>query len=85
MPMPGRMSVAAIGAVRPGTPSLATRTALAPAEWAFCAFCNVTQVPRRRSTTAPRGKPAKSDASQPLEGEAGSTGTTCAVALPLPE
>jgi hypothetical protein len=41
MPMPGRTSVAAIGAVRPGPPSFATSTALAPPAFALRAFSNM--------------------------------------------
>ena len=61
MPMPGRTRVASTGAVRPGVPSLAMRTALAPAAFAFRAFSNMKQEPRRTSATAPRGKPAKAE------------------------
>jgi hypothetical protein len=85
MPMPGRTSVAAIGAVRPGTPSLAMRTALAPADLAFWAFWVKKHVPRLKSATAPRGKAAKSEGSQPLVAESGSTGATWPVTVPLPE
>jgi hypothetical protein len=85
IPMPGRTRVAAIGAVRPGTPSLAIRTAPAPAALAFRAFKNMKQVPRRRRATAPRGKSAKSDDSQPLVAESGSTGAIGPVIVPPPE
>ena len=43
------------------------------------------QPPRLIRATAPTGKPAKSDSSQPLEVPVKSTGTTCAVRLPPPE
>jgi hypothetical protein len=85
MPMPGPTSVPRIGAVRPGTPSFAMRTAAAPAAFAFRAFSEKKHVPRRRRATAPRGKPAKCERSQPLEAEAGSTGAICALTAPPPE
>jgi hypothetical protein len=74
-----------MGAVRPGTPSFAIRTAAAPPALALRAFSNMKHFPRRRSATAPGRKPAKSELSQPLEGESRSTGTTWAVTVPLPE
>ena len=73
------------GAVWPGEPSLAISAAAAPADWAAAALSELRQPPRRIRATAPSGKPAKSDASQPLELAAKSTGTTCAVTLPPPE
>ena len=79
--------------VRPGWPSLKMITPLAPAVSAFWAFAPKVQVPRWTSAIAPAGKPAKSDASQPLllvdgsgpGGSTRSTGTTLPVMSPLPE
>jgi hypothetical protein len=85
MSMPGRTSVPRIGAVRPGTPSLAMRTAAAPAALAFRAFWNMKHVPRRTRATARRGKPSKCERSQPLEAEAGSTGAIWLLTVPPPE
>jgi hypothetical protein len=61
------------------------RTALAPADLAFWAFWVKKHVPRLKSATAPRGKAAKSEGSQPLVAESGSTGATWPVTVPLPE
>jgi hypothetical protein len=67
-------------------------TALAPAASEFSAFSLNLQVPRCKSATAPRGKPAKSELSQPLVeafgfglGTSRSTATTGASTRPLPE
>ena len=62
--------------VRPSTPSFMTITPAAPAAAAASTFTRNGQVPRRTSATAPAGKPAKSDGSQPLVEAAGGAPST---------
>lgn len=79
--------------VRPWTPSFMTITPAAPAAAAASTLTPNGQVPRRTRATAPAGKPAKSDGSQPLVDAAGgapstrprSTGRNPPATSPAPE
>ena len=78
-------SVAEIGAVRPGEPSLAISAAAAPLSAALPAFWEKVHPPRLIRATASRGNRAKSEGSQPLDPDVRSTGMTWAVRFPPPE